>query len=150
MRPNPSQPHDADSDRIIYLGDVRRRRSVRRRQAPDHHYLIVIGLIGIAAWIVWLAVLVTLPPARLLTYFAFFTPLFVAVACTGAVVAYAVDWRRGLFPSLSICVRRGLLTAGVVVLNLALLAAHHWMLPVLIVSAVGAVLVDVGITIRAR
>lgn len=148
MRPNPTQPHDGDSDRIIYLGDVRRKRSARRRQAPDKHYLAVIGALAIAAWGVWLTVLVTLPPQRLLTYLAFFTPMFVAVTCTGAVLSYAVDWRRGYFPSLAACLRRGVLAAAVVVINLAALAAHRWMLPVLAITVVGAVLLDVAVGLR--
>jgi hypothetical protein len=126
MRPNPTQPHDADSGRIIYLGNVRRKRSSRRRQAPDRHYLAVIGVIAVAAWAVWLAVLLTLPPSRLLTYLGFFTPMFVGIAAIGALVSYAVDWRRGFYPSLRVSLRRGLLAGALVVTNLAFLAAHRW------------------------
>jgi hypothetical protein len=126
MRPNPTQPHDTDSGRIIYLGNVRRRRSARRRQAPDRHYLALTGVIGIAAWAVWATVLLTLPPARLLTYLAFFTPMFVGMAAVGALASYAVDWRRGFYPSLRASLRRGVLAAAVVVANLAFLAAHRW------------------------
>jgi hypothetical protein len=150
MRPNPTQRRDEDSGRIIYLGDVRRRRTSRRRQAPDHHYILVIGLIAIAAWGVWLTVFLTLPPARLLTYLAFFTPLAVAVLCTATVIAYGIDWQRGYFPSLQECLRRGTLSAGVVVLNLVAMAAHKWSLPVALISIVAAILTDIGIAFRGR
>jgi hypothetical protein len=148
MRPNPTQPHDSDSGRIIYLGDVRRKRTSRRRQAPDRHSPVVLCIIAAAAWAVWLTVFLTLPPARLLTYLAFFTPLFVAVAATGAVLAYAVEWQRGYYPSLTVCLRRGALLAAVVVSNLSFLAAHRWVLPVVVVSVVAAVLVDIGVASR--
>jgi hypothetical protein len=150
MRPNPTHPRDEDSGRIIYLGDVRRRRSSRRRQTPDHHYVLVLGLVAIAAWIVWLSVFLTLPPARLLTYLAFFAPLFVAVAGSCTVIAYAIDWRRGYYPSLRECLRRGTLAAAVVVVNLAAMAAHHWMLPLAIGTIAVAVLLDLGVVFRTR
>jgi hypothetical protein len=150
MRPNPTQHHDSDSGRIIYLGDVRRRRSSKGRQAPDRHYLLVLALAAIAAWGVWLVVLFTLPPARLLTYLAFFVPLSVAVGCTGTLVAYGLEWRLGYFPSLGTCLRRGFLAAVAVVLNLAFLAAHRWILPIGAVSIAAAVFTDLAAALRNR
>jgi hypothetical protein len=131
MRPDAQQtPQEKETGRIIYLGDVRRRRRARRRQAPDRHYLAVIALVAAACWLVWGTVLFSLSPSRLLTYLAFFAPLFAALAATGTLIAYAVEWRLGRYPALGAAGRRGLLLAGVVVINLAVQAAHIWVLPV--------------------
>lgn len=143
MRPNPQQArNDEHPGRIIYLGDVRRRRGGRDR-APDGHYLGVLALVALAGWIAWLLVLLNLQPARLISYTAFFTPLWVALAASGALVAYGIDWRRGLMPGLIQSGRRGALAASVVVLNLALLASHHWSLPVGAITLVAATTFDI-------
>jgi hypothetical protein len=114
-----------ESTRIIYMGDVRRRRG-KQRQAPDRQYLGALGLVALSAWAVWLTVLFSLEPARLLTYIAFFFPLSVALAATGSLAVYGFEWRGGTRPSLRLAGRRGLLFALFVVANLALLAAHRW------------------------
>jgi hypothetical protein len=125
MRPDPSQDRDQSaSGRIIYLGLVRRRRVARG--APDHHYLAAVALLGIAAWAVWLTILFTLSPARLLTYLAFFVPLGIALASTGTMIAYGVDARSERFASLARAARRGTLVAAVAVANLAFIAGHRW------------------------
>lgn len=126
MRPDPRQHAERDeSGRIIYLGDVRRRRG-SRRQEPDTHYLAALLLVAVACLAIWAAVLLTLQPARLLTYLAFFVPLATAVAALATIGAYVVEWRRGLFPSLGRCARRGALFSAVIVANLAAQAAHRW------------------------
>lgn len=143
MRPT-AQHSEAPEEpaRVIYLGDVRRRRTAGQR-GPDRHYLAALALIAGAATCVWLGVLFTLAPARLLTYAAFFAPLSVALTAIGAIGAYAVEWRRGIAPSLRACTRRGALSAAVVVANLALLAAHRWIIPVGVSSVMVAVIIDV-------
>lgn len=125
MRPDPRHPPERDSGRIIYLGDVRRRRGTRR-QAPNHHYLIAVVLAAAAGWGVWLAVLFSLQPARFLTYLAFFLPLSLALAATATLIIYGLEWRRGLFPSLSRSSRRGALVAAILIVNLAFQGAHRW------------------------
>lgn len=137
MRPDPRDhlPED-DSGRIIYLGDVRKRAATSRRQSPDHHYLVVFLLVAVVAWGIWLAVVVALPPTRLLTYLAFFVPLSVALAATGAVGAYALDRRLGKFSGLVTSARRGAEFSVAVVANLALLSAHHWTLIVPLVTVI--------------
>ncbi len=142
MRPDPHHPtsHD-DTDRIIYIGDVRRRRQGKRR-APDQHYLAVLAVIAIAAWGAWGTVLLTLAPARLLTYLAFFAPLGVALAATSSLVVYAAEWRSGRIPSLRATVRRGILVALVIIVNLALEASHHWSVPWGGFSVLGAIAIE--------
>lgn len=142
MRPDPHHPtsHD-DTDRIIYIGDVRRRRQGKRR-APDRHYLAVLAVIAVAAWAAWVTILLTLAPARLLTYLAFFAPLGVALAATAALVIYAAEWRAGRFPSLGASVRRGVLVGLLIVVNLALQASHHWSVPGAGISVLGAIAVE--------
>lgn len=144
MRPT-VQHHDTreQSGRIIYLGDVRRRRSGRRR-APDRHYLLALCLVAVVAWTLWLAVFLSLPPARLLTYAAFLAPLWVALAATGSIAAYGLEWKRGYAPSLRACTRRGVLFASVLVVNLAVQAAHRWVLPVGAITVMAVVVVDVA------
>lgn len=135
MRPHPDDRRsDNQSGRIIYLGEVRRRRSGRERQAPDRHYLAAFALVAAASWGIWVTVLVTLQPARLLTYLAFFLPLGVALGATGAIVAYGVDRRAGRLPGLRSCVRRGGLVSALIVVNLAFHAGRHWSVLVLGVS----------------
>ncbi|HEX6506716.1 MAG TPA: hypothetical protein VF221_03700 [Chloroflexota bacterium] len=148
MRPDPQEQREHDgSGRIIYLGDVRRRRG-SRRQSPDRHYLAALAVIALAAWAAWAIVLLTLPPSKLLTYLAFFAPLSLAVGATGALAAYLVAFRRTGDDSLVAAVRRGVLLAAVVVVNLACLAAHHWSVYVGVLSAVAAVFLDVFATRR--
>lgn len=140
MRPDPHPSTPEESDRIIYIGDVRRRRGKRR--APDRQYLAVLAIIALAAWAIWIAVTLTLAPARLLTYLAFFTPLSIAIAATSAVVIYTLEWRAGRFPTLRGSVRRGGLVAALIIANLALLASHHWSVPAAGVTILGAIAVE--------
>ncbi len=141
MRPTPHDGHPPDdSGRIISLGEVRRRRSTRTR-APDRHYLAALALVALVGWAGWIVAVLAIPPARLLTYVAFFTPLWIAVTASGAMAAYGITWQRGLIPSLRACLRRGALAASVVVVNLAVLAAHKWTIilgTVTIAAAIGA------------
>jgi hypothetical protein len=145
MRPN---PHDGttedDAARIIYLGEVRRRRASRQRQQPDHHYLAALGLVAATSWAVWLTVVFSLPPARLLTYLAFFVPLGLAIGATSAIGLHLADTRAGRVPGLRQSIRRGYLIAGVIVANLAFLAAGRWSVLVLGVSTLAALCIEVG------
>ena len=125
MHPTPDQRNSGDTGRIISLGEVRRRRAGRNR-APDRQYLAVAALVAGLSWAVWATVILTIAPERLLTYLAFFLPLWTALTASGSLVAYGVSWRRGYLPSLRACVRRGALVASYVVANLALVAAHRW------------------------
>jgi len=150
MRPDPQQaPERDESGRIIDLGVVRRKRGMRR-MAPDRHYLAAFGLVALLAWIAWATVLLTLAPARLLTYTAFFIPLLVALGATGAIGAYAVQWWRGEFPSMMRSGIRGGLFAAVVVTNAAFQAGHNWS-PVVLVASIGvALLADAVVRLRTR
>lgn len=152
MRPDPmNSTRDEAAGNIIYLGDVRRRRHGRsRRDSPDRRYLVVLGLAAGSAWALWLLVLFTIAPSRLLTYVAFFAPFTVALATTSTLVAYAVDWQRGLFPNLVTCARRGIALALVISVNLGFLAAHRWVLPVGGVTIAAALLSDVALEHRQR
>jgi hypothetical protein len=149
MRPDVGQEQPPpEPDRIIHLGDVRRRPTSRRR-APDRHYLAALTVVTLVAWVAWLAVVVSLPPARLLSYLAFFAPLWLALATSGAILAYTVEWRRGGWPGLIPCGRRGALGASVIVLNLACKAASHWSPGLLAISVVAAVVTDIALARRA-
>lgn len=142
VRPDPRKfPDRDDSGRIIYLGDVRKRRGTRQ-VAPDQHYLLVVALAAAAGWAMWLAVLLSLQPSKLLTFVAFFLPLALALAATGTLVTYALDWRRGLSPSLARSARRGSLLASLIVLNMAFQAAHRWTPLLGIISVAVVVLSD--------
>lgn len=131
-----------DSDRIIYLGDVRRARG--RKRSPNLHYLVPTAALAAIAWAAWIVVLIYVPPARLLTYAAFFIPLWLALAATSAMGAYGIEWKRGGFPSPRRCTRRGALIASVITVNLAFQFAHRWSLPV------GAVSILLVASIEAR
>ena len=150
MRPDPHQQHpERQSGRIIYIGDVRRRRAARRR-APDRYYLTAFALVALGAWAIWLAVVLSLSPARLLTYLAFFAPLAAALTATGAIVAYGLEWRFAGAPGLRRSTVQGGLLAALVIVNLALLAAHHWVLPVGTATLVAAVVVGIILESRSR
>ena len=147
----PTLQHDdtgEETDRIIYLGDVRRRRA-RHRRGPDRHYLGALSLVAALAWAGWLAVLFTLPPARLLTFTAFFLPLWLALTATGSIAAYAVEWRRGTLPGLRACTAHGIALATFIVLNLALQAAHRWTLLFAAISLLAAVAADLVLVWRS-
>jgi len=129
----------AEEGSIIYLGDIRRR---HERQAPDTHYLLALALGAALAWGSWLVIVFYLPPARLLTYLAFFIPLGVALAATGALVAYVLERGGGPLPHLADVCRHGILCAVVVVANLAVLAGHKWNPIVGVVTLALALIVD--------
>jgi hypothetical protein len=149
MRPNPDhRSSEDDSARIIYLGDVRRRKTARQRKQPDHHYLAALGLIALVSWAIWLDVVFSLHPARLLSYLAFFVPFAAAIATTSAIALHIGETRAGRFPGLRQSVRRGVLIAGVVVANMAFLAAGRWSVLVLGLSTLAALSVEVGMTRR--
>lgn len=142
MRPDPHHPtaHD-DTDRIIYIGDVRRRRQGKRR-APDRHYLAAVAAVGVVAWAIWIVVLLTLAPSRLLTYLAFFAPLGLALAATSGLIIYSAEWRSGGLPDLRASIRRGILVALLIVANLALQASHHWSIPGAGISILVAIAIE--------
>lgn len=149
MRPNPEHTNiDGEPARIIYLGDVRRRRAARQRQQPDRHYLAAFALVAGVSWAIWLNVVFSLHPARLLTYLAFFIPLSVALATTSAIGIHLVESRAGHLPGLRQSLRRGILVAGVIVANMAFLAASRWSVLVLGVSILAALSVEVGMARR--
>jgi hypothetical protein len=127
IQPGAENQAGGGSTRIIYMGDVRRRRG-KQRQAPDRQYLGAIALVALSAWSIWITVLFSLEPSRLLTYIAFFVPLSIALAASGALVAYAVDWQGGKRPSLRASLRHGFLFAFLAIANLSFLAAHRWSL----------------------
>lgn len=140
MRPDPQDTStDRDVDRIIYLGDVRRRKVARRRQAPDRHYLAALGLVAAASWAVWLTVVFSLQPARLLTYVAFFAPFAIALAATCSIALYLGEQSVGRLPVLGAEVRRGVLVSAVVVFNAGFQAAHRWSIAVLGISLLLAI-----------
>ncbi|MGH2449320.1 MAG: hypothetical protein ACRDFS_12055 [Chloroflexota bacterium] len=124
-----------DSDRVIDLGDVRRRRKVRRRSS-DGSYLIGLGVLAAGSWLAWALVVLNIPPHKLVTYAAFFVPLWLALASTATLVSYAAERRRGDYPKLRVDARRGVLVASVIAVNLAFEFAHAWSLPILLISIV--------------
>lgn len=149
MRPDPHQQQTPErTDRIIYLGEVRRRRALRTR-APDHHYLASLLVVAAVAWAVWLVVFLTVAPAKLLTYLAFLAPLWLAIVATGAILTYGVEWQRGFVPSLPGSIRRGAWLASLVVANAALRFAHHWGWPVAVGMVLLAAAAEFLITERA-
>lgn len=143
MRPDPSERHEHDpSGRIIYLGDVRRRRG-SRRQSPDRHYLAALALVGLAGWAAWAIVLFNLSPSKLLTYVAFFAPLAIALSATSTLAAYLVEHRQPEYASLRRAGRRGFSFAAAIVVNLAFLAAHRWSIFVAALTVLAILAVDI-------
>ena len=145
MRPQPqNRGHGEDPGRIIYLGDVRRRRRAESTRLHDYQYIIAVVPVALVAWALFLTVALTVPPSKLLTYVAFFLPLWIALWATGCLAFYLGE-TLFIGPSdLGDSVRRGCLLALFAVVNLAALAAHHWSVALLGVSATAAVLVDLG------
>src|SRR5947209_7242504 len=137
MRPQPqNRGHGDDLGRIIYLGDVRRRRRTTSARLHDHQYLVAVTLVALVGWALFLTVALTVPPSKLLTYVAFFLPLWIGLSGTAYLFFTGMD--------LGTSVRRGCLLASFTVVNLAALAGHHWSPALFGLSAVGAVLVDLG------
>ena len=143
MRPH---PHDQSSDdspaRIIYLGDVRRRRNPRRA-TPDRHYLASIAMVAIIMWLVWVMVLFTIQPSRLLSYLAFFIPLSLALADTS--VPRGCISSSGGVGTCPICAAAcfGERSASAVAsINLGFQAAHLWSVVIIGATVAGAVVVD--------
>jgi hypothetical protein len=150
MRPDPQHRRDdRNTGRIIYIGDVRKRRG-GQRQTPDRYYLAALALIGAMGWAAWLTVVMSLAPSRLLSYVAFFAPLAVALSATATIVLYAIDWWRGRLPTLRTCLRRAVLIAAVIEVNLAFLGARLWLAGVAAISIAAAVLLEVALSVRNR
>jgi hypothetical protein len=97
-----------------------------------------LAVVAAGAFAVWLTVALTVPPARLLTYLAFFTPLWICLAAGGTIAAYAADALSGRLSELGRCGRRGALFATFVIANLALFAAHRWNVVLFAGAAVAA------------
>jgi hypothetical protein len=149
MRPDPrDRSTDGDVERIIYLGDVRRRRAGHKRQAPDRQYLAVLALAAVVAWAVWVTVVVSLQPSRLLSYLGFFVPFGVALSLTAGIGMYLVEERLGHAAALGAALRRGALVAGVVVVNAAFQAGHAWSVAVLGGSVLLALVAEAAATRR--
>jgi hypothetical protein len=150
MRPDPQHRRsDQNAGRIIYIGDVRKRRR-GQRQTPDRYYLTILALVAAMGWAAWLTVVMSVAPSRLLSYVAFFTPLAVALVATGTVGLYAIDWWRGALPSLQTSLRRAVLVTAVIEVNLAFLGGRHWLAGVVAVSVAAAVLIEVAFSVRNR
>jgi hypothetical protein len=84
-----------------------------------------------------------LSPERLLTYVAFFLPLSFALSASAAIAIYMIELRAGRFPMLGPSIRRGILVAAILIVNLAFQAAHRWSVPVAGVSILGAIALEV-------
>jgi len=109
--------------------------------------LVALLVCGAIAFVVWIGVVWTVPPQRLLTYLAFFVPMFAFSACFLAALLYWLSSRRdNASPStLGQSVREGGIMAVVLVVNLAFVSGHRWSLPTLVVTAgLGCVLELIG------
>lgn len=150
MRPDPQhRRNSAESGRIIYIGDVRKRRGIRG-QAPDRYYLWAIALVAAMSWGAWLTVVMSLAPSRFLSYVAFFVPLAVALAATWTVSLYAIVWWRGGRPSVAVSARRAVLITAAIEINLGFLGARMWLLPIAVGSIAAVVLIEVAIRTRGH
>gem|GEM_PF-5476388 len=99
----------------------------------------------------WLVVLFTIAPHRLLTYLAFFVPLFILV--TTGVGGLLLTFRLALpaeeDAALAVALRRGGLLATVVVISLALAAANKESLLGFILTLVIAAAMESACSIRS-
>lgn len=104
--------------------------SVRDEPAGTFEPARLLALLGVGtvALAVWIGILLTVAPHRLLTYLAFFVPLWIFVACFGAGGLYWLAARaaRTHLRTLANSVRLGCLVASLIVVNLSLAAAHRW------------------------
>lgn len=104
-------------------------RRVEAQSAPtfEGHRFAALLALGAVSFAVWLGVLFTIPPHRLLTYLAFFAPFWVAVASVGAAIVYITASRKpnAHVRALGNSVRQGALVASAIVALLALLAGRH-------------------------
>ncbi|HZT96210.1 MAG TPA: hypothetical protein VFB34_05170 [Chloroflexota bacterium] len=114
-----------------------RTREDGRRDAPTRELALLLGG-GLVTLAVWVVVLLTLSPARLLTYLAFFVPLWLAVTGLGGAASLWLRTHQGAgSPGGNFSViRRPAMVATFLVTNLALLAGHHWSLVWLVVLSV--------------
>lgn len=111
--------------------------------------LIVVGVITLA---LWLAVVVSLAPARLLTYVAFFVPLWASVTAFSSAAIYRIIGADGVPRPhlLRASVRRGALFAALVVANLGLVAGNRWTVPLFLVTLGVCLLVEMAVWSRQR
>jgi hypothetical protein len=106
--------------------------------------LFALLVVGIVAFAVWIGVLIAVPPERLLSYLAFFVPLWAFVACGLAAGLYWFTTRvQSPHPrALSNSVREGSLVSGVLTVNLAFSAGHRLTLLVFLITIALALSVE--------
>ena len=111
--------------------------------------LLAAGIVGLG---IWIGVVLTVPPQRLLTYLAFFLPFWVFVACFSSAAIYWMMARSMLSSPLTLpnSVREGALIGGVLTVNLALVAGHKWSVVALAVTILLALGVEVYGQYKAR
>jgi hypothetical protein len=99
-----------------------------------HRCWALVG-VGLVSFLIWLAVLFNIAPHRLITYVAFFTPLWIFVAsfCAAGLYLFAGTRPELATNALGNSVRRGALVASLLVAELALVAARRWTLVGLLV-----------------
>jgi hypothetical protein len=138
---------ETTSSRVIYLGTIRRRRSTHF----DRRRFTALLLAGMLSLTIWLIVVITIVPARLPSYLAFFLPLWLGLTTISAALYYRVQARNPSFgvQLFAVSVRRGALIASVIVFNLVLLAVRHWD-PLVAVIVIAVVVIAEVVMIRLR
>lgn len=104
----------------------------------DPRRFVALVVLGSVAFAVWLGVIFTVPPHRLLTYLAFLVPFWIAVAAFTAALFYRFFAGRQNAGELVLTssVSGGAIVASVAVINLSLLASHKWSPLLLLISLV--------------
>lgn len=110
------------------------------RRVPSHYAFdprrfVALLALGLLSLLVWIAVLDSVPPHRLLTYLAFFIPMTLWIGSFSAAALYWTGHRRRTAGSAAFenSARRGGFIAASIVANLALVAARKWSLAAFLV-----------------
>lgn len=109
------------------------------------HQTIMLAVAGLISLGVWLAVLFTLSPHRLLTYTAFFVPFWIFVTAFSACALQGLRDRLTLDHEVDIrsSIRQGAVFGSLLVINLAVAAAHRWSLITPLVTLTAASVFEV-------
>ncbi len=141
-----------ESDTRTLISPRRSRPSPDGEQLYDVRRFVALLAAGSFSLAIWLGVVFTVSPERLLTYLAFFVPLSIALACLTAASIYRIRGGNGMSRPdlLRSAVRQGCLFACFCVVNLGLMAAHRWSVVSFVLFVTAAAAVEVYVWSRTN
>lgn len=111
--------------------------------ALDMHRVVALLAVGALGFVLWLVVLISIAPHKLLTYLAFLTPFWIFLSAFTAVGLYWWRSRHGSeLAAIRSSMRHAAILASIIVAILALSAGHWLSLTSVVIVLAGALAVE--------